>query len=112
MYLRAIAIPMLFATGAAAHSPLQLTIPANEAVISDAPTEVFLDFKGDIRLTRVQIQQDDLPSMDLELSNFGGFLSEYAIPLGVSGAGIYVIDWRGLGSDGHPMNGTFRFIVE
>ncbi len=28
------------------------------------------------------------------------------------GAGVYVVEWRGLGSDGHALNGTFSFTVE
>ena len=25
--------------------------------------------------------------------------------------GAYTVDWRGLSSDGHPMQGTFRFTI-
>ena len=44
-----------WATTALAHSPLDGTIPANEAIVSEMPAEVLMDFKGDIRLTRVTL---------------------------------------------------------
>lgn len=101
-----------WATGAFAHSPLEVTIPANESVIAEVPSEISMDFKGDIRLTRVSITHADHPSVDLDLDSFDGFISDYAIPLQPMGSGVYLIEWRGLGADGHPMNGSFSFTVE
>jgi|TARA_B100001059_G_scaffold107312_1_gene106967 methionine-rich copper-binding protein CopC len=102
----------LWATGVIAHSPLEATIPANEAVVAEVPLEVVLDFKGDIRLTRVSMTHADHPSVDLDLESFSGFISDYAIPLQGMGSGAYIIEWRGLGADGHALNGSFSFTVE
>lgn len=101
-----------WATGAVAHSPLSGTTPANEATIAVMPSEVVLDFKGDIRLTRLTMSHADQPSVDLDLSGFKGFISDYAIPVPSMGKGQYVIEWRGLGADGHALNGAFSFKVE
>ena len=103
---------MLWATGAVAHSPLKSTIPADNAVISEVPTEVLLDFKGDIRLTRVTIKHADNDAIKMDISGHDGFIKNYAIPIENTGFGIYVIDWRGLGADGHALNGKFSFLVE
>jgi methionine-rich copper-binding protein CopC len=102
----------LWATGAMAHSPLEGTIPENEATVAEVPTEVVLDFKGDIRLTRVTMTHADHDGVDLDLGEDSGFISDYAIPMPAMGSGTYVIDWRGLGDDGHALNGSFSFIVE
>lgn len=102
----------VWATGAMAHSPLNGTTPANEAVVAEVPTDVLLDFKGDIRLTRVTMTHADHAGVDLDLSGHDGFIPEYAIPMQAMGSGDYVIDWRGLGVDGHALNGTFTFNVE
>lgn len=102
----------IMATSAMAHSPLSGTTPANETVITEAPTEVILNFKGEIRLTRLSMTHAGTHSVDLDLSAFKGFVSDYAVPLEAMGDGTYVIDWRGLGADGHAMNGTFSFVVE
>jgi len=103
---------MLWATGAIAHSPLKTTTPADDAVISEVPTEVLLGFKDDIRLTRVTITRADNDAIKMDISGHGGFIRNYAIPVELTGFGIYVIDWRGLGADGHALNGKFSFLVE
>lgn len=105
-------IMALAATGATAHSPLNATTPANEATIAAAPTELTLDFKGEIRLTKVSITHAPHDSVDLDLSGTKGFISDYTLPMKGMGNGAYVIDWRGLGKDGHPMKGSFTFTVQ
>ena len=102
----------IWATGAMAHSPLDATTPANEATVAEMPTEVLMDFKGDIRLTRVTITHADTHSMDMDLGEQTAFTQEFALPMHDMGAGVYVVEWRGLGDDGHALNGTFSFIVE
>ncbi len=102
----------LWATGAMAHSPLDATTPANEAIVTEMPTEVLMDFKGDIRLTRVSITHADTHSMDMDLGDQTAFTQEFALPMHDMGAGTYVVEWRGLGVDGHALNGTFSFTVE
>lgn len=102
----------IWATGAMAHSPLDATTPANEATVTEMPTEVLMDFKGDIRLTRVSITHADTHSMDMDLGEQTAFTQEFALPMHDMGAGVYVIEWRGLGVDGHALNGTFSFTVE
>lgn len=101
-----------WASGAIAHSPLDATTPANEAVVSEMPAEVLLDFRGDIRLTRVAITHADTHSMDMDLGGQTTFTQEFALPMHDMGVGDYVVAWRGLGADGHALNGTFRFTVE
>lgn len=106
-----IGVALFWATSAIAHSPLKVTEPANETTISAVPNEVSLGFKGGIRLTRVTVTHADNDTQDLDLSGFSGFISEYSIPMNSQGAGLYVIEWRGLGDDGHALNGSFSFTV-
>jgi methionine-rich copper-binding protein CopC len=102
----------IWATAVMAHSPLEKTIPANEATITQMPTEVLMDFKGDIRLTKVSITHADTHSMDMDLGEQTSFTQEFSLPMQDMGAGVYVVEWRGLGADGHALNGTFSFTVE
>jgi methionine-rich copper-binding protein CopC len=102
----------LWATGAMAHSPLDETIPANDATVAEVPTEVLMDFRGDIRLTRVKMTHAGKHSVDMDLGSQTAFGQEFAMPLEDMGFGEYVIEWRGLGADGHALNGSFSFIVE
>ena len=102
---------VLWATSAFAHSPLEATVPTDDAIVAEVPSEIVMDFKGNIRLTRVKMTHA-MQEADLDLGGFEGFMSDYAIPMQSMGAGTYQIEWRGLGDDGHPMNGTFSFTVE
>jgi methionine-rich copper-binding protein CopC len=34
------------------------------------------------------------------------------LPMQDMGPGSYVVEWRGLGADGHALNGTFNFTVK
>ena len=101
-----------WATGAIAHSPLDETTPANKAIVSEMPTEVLMEFKGDIRLVRVAITHASSGSMVMDLGGQTAFTKEFRLPMQDMGAGVYVIKWRGLGADGHALNGTFSFTVE
>ena len=102
----------IWASNTMAHSPIDSTTPANEAVVALMPSEVLVDFKSDIRLTRVAITHADTRSMEVDLGNQTTFTQEFTLPMHDMGAGEYVIEWRGLGIDGHAMNGTFSFTVE
>ncbi|MGB3246522.1 MAG: copper resistance CopC family protein [Sulfitobacter sp.] len=102
----------IWSTGAMAHSPLDGTTPADDAILSEVPSEVLLDFKGKIRLTRITMTYAEQSGVDLDLDGHDGFISQYAIPLQSMGNGAYIIEWRGLGADGHALNGSFSFTVE
>ena len=95
-----------------AHSPLEGTIPANEAILSELPAEVLMDFKGDIRLTRVTLSHDGSRAINLDLAGQKTFTQEFALPMEDMGPGTYVVEWRGLGADGHALNGKFSFTVK
>ena len=60
------AMVSLWATNAIAHSPLEATVPANEATVLKTPSEIVMDFKGAIRLTRVSMTQGNQPSVSLD----------------------------------------------
>ena len=102
----------LCATSAIAHSSLSSTTPTNKGIITKIPTEVLLNFKGKIRLTRIEMTHANHQSVDLDLSGHDGFTLDYAVPLVAMGSGPYSIDWRGLSADGHALSGSFNFIVE
>ena len=105
-------IMALAANGALAHTPFNATTPADEATIAAAPSELVLNFKGEVRLTKVSMTHAAMHSVDLDLSGNKGFISDYTLPMEGMGNGAYVIDWRGLGKDGHPMKGSFTFTVQ
>ena len=103
---------VLLGTSLAAHSPLQSSVPANDAVVAAAPEALDLMFQNPIRLTKVTLAVDGGAPTNLVLESVEGFVLQYSVLLGDQGSGDYAIEWRGLGDDGHPMQGTIRFMVE
>lgn len=100
------------ATGAFAHSPVDTTTPENGAVISEVPESISFSFAGEIRLTRVDMTHEDHPTVRLDLGEQTNFARDFVVPLQAMGGGNYHIEWRGLGMDGHAMQGEFSFSVD
>ncbi|WP_095588175.1 copper resistance CopC family protein [Actibacterium ureilyticum] len=107
-----IALLSALATGASAHSRVDTTTPADGATLAAAPAEIALNFADDIRLTRVDLTHADQSAVQLDLGAQKAFGRAFTLPLGVDGPGAYRIEWRGLGQDGHAMQGAFSFTVE
>ncbi|MEL6294627.1 MAG: copper resistance CopC family protein [Pseudomonadota bacterium] len=100
-------------TEAIAHSKLSRSDPGNGSVVSVAPATLTLSFVEDIRLTRVSMTPGEGDAVDLDLSNVATFGREFDfdLPLDMT-AGQHQVDWRGIGVDGHLMQGSFGFTVE
>ena len=110
--LAAAAIVVCFSASGFAHSPIQRTAPENGTVVAELPAVISLDFANDIRLTRVIIIHQDHSPIQLELEEQIGFARSFTIPLHYMGEGVYRIEWRGLGVDGHAMRGDFSFTLD
>ncbi|WP_299669356.1 copper resistance CopC family protein [uncultured Ruegeria sp.] len=107
----ALALISTLATGAFAHSRVDTTTPENGATIAEVPSEINLNFSDDIRLTKVNVIHQDVHIVPLDLGGQTSFDRTFAFPLQSMGEGTYRIEWRGLGADGHAMQGEFMFTV-
>lgn len=95
-----------------AHSKKEGMTPADGSTVAEVPETIALRFNEGMRLTKMDMTHEDHPSVEIDLSGAKGFLKQYELPIQDMGDGTYLFEWRGLGSDGHPMTGTFSFIVE
>ncbi|MCT4553991.1 MAG: copper resistance protein CopC [Pelagimonas sp.] len=111
-YLAACAVIASLATGAFAHSRVDSTTPENGAVMAQPPEEISLSFADGIRLTRVSVHYQDQSPVRLDLGAQTGFDRVFMLKLPGQGAGLYRVEWRGLGVDGHAMQGAFSFTVK
>lgn len=100
------------ATGAVAHSRVDTTTPKDGTTVAEVPAEISFNFANDIRLTRIDMTHQDHPSVELDLGDQKSFRRVYILPLETMGEGTYRIEWRGLGVDGHAMQGEFTFEVD
>ena len=100
-------------TGAVAHEQLADSHPGEGETLSSPPSEVALTFTADvlpiapiilIRDAAGRVVQDDEPDVA------GNVVS---VPIGADLAdGAYLVVWRVVSSDGHPIEGTVAFSIE
>lgn len=100
------------ASAALAHPMVESTSPEHGAVLEQGPSSIDLEFRGGIRLTRVTLEAAGEETFDLDLSGHEGFLDSYSLPNQSEARGLHTVEWRGLGTDGHVMQGSFSFKVE
>ncbi|CUH49763.1 copper resistance CopC family protein [Ruegeria atlantica] len=95
---------------AAAHSKSEETMPADGATVTDVP-ELTMRFDDPMRIISVTLTS---PDGDVKIERETGMdpTTEFrAMPLEELAPGSYRFDWRGMASDGHPMQGSFSFTV-
>lgn len=95
---------------ALAHAKLELTVPAADSSIAAMPAQVMLHFSEAVKITAISIEKEG-DSNKLELKVPTGATSMVQALAPKLGAGVYLLNWRGLSDDGHVMHGTVRFTV-
>lgn len=99
------AVVCLWTHAAIAHSPLASTSPADGSVVSSSVDTVTLVFKRNIRLTRVELGAKNGAVETLDLAEQVNFAKEFSIAIETLSVGDYIVEWRGLGDDGHAQKG-------
>jgi copper transport protein len=108
----AVLCSLLLVSPAAAHAELVDTAPANGAQLTRPPTEVRLIFTESVNLVDDGIRLIDhigatVPTPDPTVD---GRTVTWPMPAGLS-EGPYVVTWRVVSRDGHPVSGAFSFGV-
>ncbi|MDE2760403.1 MAG: copper resistance protein CopC [Paracoccaceae bacterium] len=96
---------------ALAHSDIEMTIPDNEAILEEVPETITIHMTSQVRLIKVEMQHEDHPIIEIDISEYKKFHTEFTLTIEPMGAGIYGIFWRALGQDGHPLKGSFTFTI-
>ncbi|WP_170410285.1 copper resistance CopC family protein [Ruegeria atlantica] len=110
--LTTFALISMLASSAFAHSSVDTTTPEDGATVAEVPSEISFNFADDIRLTKVNMIHQEAHTVTLDLGDQTSFGRAFALPLQSMGEGTYRIEWRGLGADGHAMQGEFTFTVD
>jgi copper transport protein len=108
----AVFFALLFASPAAAHAELVNIYPANGAQLTRPPTEVRMTFTESVNLVGDGIRLIDhigaaVPTPD---PTADGRTVTWPMPADLP-EGPYVVTWRVVSSDGHPVSGAFSFGV-
>ncbi|WP_370398897.1 copper resistance CopC family protein [Sulfitobacter sp. JB4-11] len=100
----------LAAVGAAAHSKTEQTTPASGATV-EAVEVIELRFDDPMRVTAISLSGPEGEVAIERETDLDPVTQFRALPSVDLPTGAYTVDWRGLSSDGHPMRGTFGFVV-
>ena len=94
----------------AAHSKSEATTPGDGATVSEV-SELSMRFDDPMRIISVTLTSG---GADIAIERETGMepAEEFrAMPSEALAPGEYLFEWRGMASDGHPMQGSFSFTV-
>lgn len=116
------ALPLLFAALALlpstllAHGVLKSSVPAKDAHVDSAPSELRLTFAATstLSVTRLRLIGPDGAMVLLGPLRHADGDSAHVVVAEVRGRmsiGTYVVEWQSVGADGHPVRGNYSFMV-
>ena len=104
---------LVFPTATWAHSKLESSTPAADAKITESVKEVNLSFNENIdenlstlKVKNAQGEAVEVSEVKVNQNTMSGTL---AAPLP---SGSYTVEWKIVGGDGHPVDGTYAFEVD
>lgn len=105
-----LALTVVLAPAALAHSDLVETTPAQGAVVAEAPESISLQFNEEPLDSLIDVvitnAAGDVVAMDAAEASG----TEVLVPWpGALGPGEYTVAYRVVSADGHPVTGTFTF---
>lgn len=104
---------LVFPTATWAHSKLETSTPAADAKLTESVQEVSLSFNENIdeNLSTLKVKNAQGESVEVaEVKvNQNTMLGTLAAPLP---SGSYTVEWKIVGGDGHPVDGTYAFEVD
>lgn len=107
----ALALSLLLAAPASAHAALVSTDPVDGAVLPSAPDSVTLTFNEPVVLPANGVEVHDATGADVvTTARIADTLVEVDLPEGL-GLGSYLLTWRVVSADGHPLAGSLSFSV-
>ncbi|ACX64744.1 copper resistance protein CopC [Paenibacillus sp. Y412MC10] len=104
---------LVFPTATWAHSKLESSTPAADAKITESVMEVNLSFNENIdenlstlKVKNAQGEAVEVSEVKVNQNTMAGTLA------GPLPSGSYTVEWKIVGGDGHPVDGTYAFEVD
>ena len=102
----------LAASVALAHSEKEIVLPAENAVVEGSPEAIGMTFDGAMRITAITLKgPDGAPRALARTDRMAPVLEFRATPEPLA-PGAYRVDWKGISTDGHMMEGGWSFTVK
>ncbi|TML06977.1 MAG: hypothetical protein E6G39_20630 [Actinobacteria bacterium] len=102
---------VLWASPAWAHAQLVTTDPSPGAQLADAPTAIRLTFSEPVQAPAGAIRVLDSQRREVKVSSIRSSDGVVTAILPTFGPGGYVVTWRVVSADSHPVGGAFTFGV-
>ena len=109
-FILSIMMWLCMATIAHAHASLHVAEPRDGSVVALPPASIKLYFSEPVSPTRLAITMPDGRSAALERFTANGHVVEIEPPKGLA-KGTYLVSWRVVSDDGHPVGGTIVFSI-
>ena len=101
-------------TAASAHAELLTSDPASAAILTTSPTQITLSFSEAVTADANAIRLFDGTGKQIEVgavTHPGGAGAEVGVSVPSLAPGSYVVDWRVVSDDSHPVHAAFTFQV-
>ncbi len=107
-------VVLLVPSAVSAHAVLDSSTPLPSSVLESSPSEIRLDFNETIENSLLSIQLFDSEQRDVSIGK--AQRSESDLSVAVASVprlenGVYVVVWRVVSADGHPVSGAFPFEI-
>lgn len=99
------------AAPASAHAAVSSTLPADGARLERAPTEVIMSFSEDVSVALGAVRVLDREGERVDRGGIEVSGREVAVAVEDLADGPYLVAWRAVSADSHPINGSFTFVV-
>lgn len=103
--------PAAFAQEAHGDNAEVVSVPADDAVLVQAPSNISLTFEHAVVLTSVEVHAAGEVVVPVSFTAASAASTTYSIPLPALASGAYEVHWSATG-DGHAMEGTLHFTVQ
>ena len=94
-----------------AHTSLKSSVPANNAMLDKAPSELNLTFGAKVKLVGLTLVDSKGTKVALDFKAPKDMQSSFTQQLPVLKPEMYTVDWVMMGQDTHKMSGKFGFMV-
>ncbi len=88
-----------------------VSVPADDAVLAQAPSTISLTFEHAVVLMHVEVHAAGEVVVPIRFTAAAAASTTYSIPLPALTSGAYEVHWSAMG-DGHAMEGTLHFTVQ
>ncbi|MBL6752889.1 MAG: copper resistance protein CopC [Pseudomonadales bacterium] len=93
-----------------AHNVLKSSVPADGATLEGSPSELALEFNGQVRLVKLNLKIGE-EEVEVGFKPNPTAASSFAIPVPELSPGAYALEFSIIGADGHTVAGHFNFGV-